>query len=155
MRTGSLRALIVAAFVVTSSLGFMVVSGPAGAAANTTCTSFSAVSVTDSVSLQGGTLGGCTVGTTGGSGVFTDGSPPAVNWSNGASTVFDNVKGVRVKAPTCPSGDSEMGLKGQVVVSLSTPPSSKIKGKTSADLCFDPGDGNVTLAPGTEWRIFR
>jgi hypothetical protein len=153
MRVLTIRVLAGVALVVTPMLGAVGLSTQAGAASATTCSG-----LVGKVTGQHARLNGCTIATTGGSGVLgldSSDNGDLVKWSNGGTTVFE-FKPVRVRGNVaggpCPSGEIEDHLLAKVIGS--TGPAAAVKGRVSAYLCLpSSGKGNVTLLPGTVWKF--
>jgi hypothetical protein len=151
MRVLAIRVVVGLALVVAPVIGAVGLSTQAGAASSTTCSG-----VVGTVKGKHATLNGCTIATTGGSGVVgVDASATGdlVKWSNGGTTKF-KFKPVKIDAAKnpCPSGQTEDHLQAKVI--KSTGAAAAVSGKVSAYLCIpSSGKGNVTLVPGTLWKF--
>lgn len=127
----------------------------AGAQAATPASATACSTVTAKVSSPSGELSGCTVATTGGSGVIReDGAKTGdiVTWANGGTTTFKFGKSTLVKPDACPSGHAEEHLAG--TVTGSTGAAAGISGSTSAYVCIPrKKHGEVSLLAGTVWKF--
>jgi hypothetical protein len=151
MRVLAIRVVVGLALVVAPVVGAVGLTTQAGAASSTTCSG-----VVGTVKGKHATLNGCTIATTGGSGVVgvdASGGGDLVKWSNGGTTKF-KFKPVKVNAAKnpCPSGQKEDHLQAKVI--KSTGAAASVSGNVSAYLCIPrSGKGSVTLVPGTLWRF--
>jgi hypothetical protein len=151
MRVVTIRVVAGLTLAVAPVVGAIGLSARAGAASSTTCSG-----VVGKLQAKHARLTGCTVATTGGSGVFrldSSANGDLVKWSNGGTTIFQ-FKPVRSNAATssCPSGEIEDHLQAKVIGS--TGAASAVRGRVSAYLCFPPSaKGSVTLMPGTLWKF--
>ncbi len=151
MRGFAIRIGVGLAMVLAPVIGTVGLSTQAGAASSTTCSG-----VVGTLTAKHATVNGCTIATTGGSGVVgvdSSGTGDLVKWSNGGTTEF-KFKTTKAKGATnpCSTGQVEEHLKGKVV--KSTGAASAVTGKVSAYLCIPKsGKGAVTLAPGTVWNF--
>jgi hypothetical protein len=153
MRVLTIRVLAGVALVVAPMLGAIGRSTQAGAASTTTCSA-----VVGKLAGKHARLHGCTLATTGGSGVLgldSSDNGDLVKWSNGGTTTFE-FKPVRIRGSaaksSCPSGQVEDHLLAKVIGS--TGAAAAVKGRVSAYLCLpSSGNGNVTLVPGTVWKF--
>jgi hypothetical protein len=152
MRVLAIRVVVGLALVVAPVITVVGLSTQAGAASSTTCSG-----VVGTVDANHASLNGCTVATTGGSGVVgVDASHTGdlVRWSNGGTTKF-KFKAVKVNAAKdpCESGQTEHHLQAKVI--KSTGAAAAVSGKVSAYLCIPSSGkkGKVTLVPGTLWKF--
>jgi hypothetical protein len=151
MRVLAIRVVVGLALVTAPVIGAVGLSTQAGAASATTCSS-----VVGTVKAKHATVNGCTVATTGGSGVLgvdASANGDLVKWANGGTTTF-KFKPVKVNAAKnpCPSGQREDHLQAKVI--KSTGAAAAVSGQVSAYLCIPKsGKGSVTLVPGTLWRF--
>jgi hypothetical protein len=151
MRVLAIRVVVGLALVVAPVVGAVGLTTQAGAASSTTCSG-----VVGTVKAKHATLNGCTIATTGGSGVVgadASGTGDLVKWSNGGTTKF-KFKPVKINAAKnpCPSRQIEDHLQAKVITS--TGAAASVSGNVSAYLCIPrSGKGSVTLVPGTLWRF--
>ena len=150
MRVLAIRVVTGLALVVAPVVGVVGLSTQAGAASSTTCSG-----VIGTAQGKHASLTGCTVATTGGSGIVgTDASGgDLVRWSNGGTTKFKftEVKVNAAKDP-CPSGQYEHHLQAKVI--KSTGAAAAVSGKVSAYFCVPSSHkGKITLVPGTLWKF--
>jgi hypothetical protein len=151
MRVLAIRVVVGLALVVAPVIGVVGLSTQAGAASSTTCSG-----VVGTVHGKHASLDGCTIATTGGSGVGgvdASGTGDLVRWSNGGTTKF-KFKAVKVNAAKNPCGSGQTEDHLQATVIKSTGAAAAISGKVSAYLCIpSSGKGKVTLVPGTLWKF--
>jgi hypothetical protein len=150
MRVLTVRVVVTLALVITPGIGAVSLSTQAGAASLATCSGVAG-------KAQGAhlALSGCTVATTGGSGLLgadTSGTGDVVKWSNGGTTKFKFTdvppSGAKQHCP----GKTEVHLQGHVT--KSTGSAVAVFGKVSAYPCLPiAGRGDVSLVRGTLWRF--
>jgi hypothetical protein len=136
-------------------VGGIGVFGSAVAQAAPSTSSASCHYVAATVAAKSGRLRGCTVATTGGTGVITVDAKKTgdiVTWANGGTTTFKFGKSQVVTPDACPSAYVEEHLTS--TVTASTGAAASISGPTSAYLCFpSSGKGEVSLLHGTVWKF--
>jgi hypothetical protein len=140
----------VAAFLTVSLvIGTIVLASPAQAVSATTCSALSGRLIKPTAALTG-----CTSSTTGGSGTLSASSTEGVDtvsWKNGGTTNF-RFKSGDDQGNRCPSGSSELVLKGKVT--KSTGAASSITGAVSGQLCITGSKkALLTLVPGTVFKF--
>lgn len=153
MRATSMRTMAIAVAIAGPWAGVVATASPgsaAGASAKSSCES-----VTATVNGTSGKLGGCTIATTGGSGVIKGNGKTnvdVVTWANGRTTTVKFTNAKLVTPDVCAAGYREFHIIGKVTAS--TGPSASISGGVSAVLCESTSlKGKVFLLPGSDFTF--
>lgn len=147
-------AIVALSFPVVAALSF---SGSAAAATSVSCTGWKGHLNTTSGDGKDHLTGCGDTKNTGGKGSFgtvQDGTTFTITWNGTGTTVVGSVTYAGVSSPTCPAGDTEDSVSGDITGGTGAAAKSIKTGWTlKADYCYNSTSRKISIAPGSTWEM--